>query len=128
MLASFLQSDGTSLLGGEGLVDMVRYMSSFNFDFCYDFEPEVTDDSDSGNLCEVHDLTEPLFQLIALFSPCWKLIDLSMPFSIYKKLESQVSSDILPLLQSFKGRFDWNPMGVEDTSYLPTHFLEVPNL
>ena len=127
-LASFLQSDGTSLPGGEGLVDMVWYMSPFNFNFCYNFEPEVTDDSDLGNLCEVHDLTEPLFWLIALFSPCWKLIDLSMPFSIYKKLESQVSNDILPLLQSFKGRFDWNPMGVEDTSYLPTHFLEVPNL
>ena len=94
----------------------------------YYLEPEIIDDSDSGNLREVHDVTEPLFRLIASSSPRWKAIDLSMPFYICKKLESQVSQDILPLLQSFKARVDWDRTVIQDTGYLPTRFLEAPNL
>jgi hypothetical protein len=88
---------------------------------------EITDDPNSGNLREVHDVTEPLFRLIVSFSPRWKLIDLTMPFSIYEKLESQISKDLLPLLQSFRGNFNWND--IENIKvHLPTRFLEAPNL
>ena len=76
---------------------------------------------------EVNDVIETLFQLLASFSSRWKFIDLSLPFSIYKRLESQISKDPLPLLQSFKGGSVWTYTDYTE-NHIPTHFLEAPNL
>lgn len=81
----------------------------------------------SGGFSESHDAIDPLFRLIASFSSRWKLIDLTMPSPIYKRLESQISKDLLPLLQSFRGNLVW--IYTEDTEgFMPTRFLEAPNL
>ena len=77
---------------------------------------------------EAYDVTLPLFQQILSFSHRWKHVELSMPFSIYKKLESLISGDSLPLLNSLRGNFPLNDMSLEDQNPTPVRFLEAPNL
>jgi len=80
---------------------------------------------------QAYDVTEPLFQQIVSFSPRWKHVELSMPFSVYKKLQSHISEDSLPLLNSLKGDIghnNWDDMFLEHPDSLPVRFLEAPNL
>ena len=56
-----------------------------------------------GNDCKAYDVTEPLLQQILSFSQRWRHVELPMPFAIYKKLETLISGDVLPLLYSLRG-------------------------
>jgi hypothetical protein len=89
---------------------------------------EAADDSVDDR--EAYDVTEPLFQQILPFSQRWKHVELSMPFSIYKKLETLISGDALPLLNSLRGNMSLDDIGFEhpDSDPVPVRFLEAPNL
>ena len=89
---------------------------------------EVVDNSVNDR--EAYDVTEPLFQQILSFSQRWKHVELSMPLSIYKKLETLISGDALPLLNSLRGNMFWTDMHLEqaDPDPVPVRFLEAPNL
>ena len=76
---------------------------------------------------EAHDVTEPLFRQITSFSSRWKHVELSMPFSVYKKLESLISGDDLPLLNSLRSDIERDPISEDPTPFSP-RFLEAPNL
>jgi len=76
---------------------------------------------------EAHDVTEPLFRQISSFSSRWKHVELSMPVSVYKKLESHISGDALPLLNSLRGDIERDPISVDPPPF-SLRFLEAPNL
>ena len=84
--------------------------------------------NDSLNNPEAYDTTEPLFRQILAFSQRWKHVELSMPFYIYKKLETLISGDALPLLNSLRVNIPPNDIRLEDPDLIPVGFLEAPNL
>ena len=70
---------------------------------------------DSVDDCKAYDaVTEPLFQQIISFSQRWKHVELPMPFSIYKKLETFISMNVLSLLYSLRGGLPWGNIGLAD--------------
>jgi len=75
-----------------------------------------------------NDVTEPLFRQILSFSSRWKHVELSMPFSVYQKLESHISGEALPLLNSLRGYIERNEPFSQDPAPFPLRFLEAPNL
>ena len=122
-LSSFLESDGTSLPGVEGLVDAGWYMPPLYLSLLPLGSIKAVDSSVDNH--QAYDVREPLFQQILSFSQRWKHVELSMPFSIYRELET---GDAFPLLNSLRGNFAWNNVGVEHPNSLPVRFLEAPNL
>jgi len=82
----------------------------------------------NGSVDDPQDVTEPLFQQILSFSPRWKHVELSMPVSVYKKLQSHISEDSLPLLNSLRSDIRWNDMFSEHPDPVPVRFLEAPTL
>ncbi|KIM43023.1 hypothetical protein M413DRAFT_394032, partial [Hebeloma cylindrosporum] len=83
---------------------------------------------DSVDAREAYEATEALFQQILSFSPRWKDVELSMPLFFYKKLESHISGDDLPLLNSLRGNIQRNHEDSEGADPFPGRFLAAPNL
>ena len=75
---------------------------------------------------------DPLFLLVLSFSRRWKQLDLTLPFSIYQKLDSYMSRDTLPILQTFRAVAHWQSvMETESVPELirpPITFMGAPNL
>jgi len=90
--------------------------------------------NDANNSREAADLTtDPLFLLVLSFSKRWKQLDLTLPFSIYQKLESHMSRDALPMLQTFRAVAHLQGIMAESASpyhppQTPLTFMEAPNL
>jgi hypothetical protein len=78
--------------------------------------------------------TDPLFLLVLSFSRRWKQLDLTLPFSIYQKLDSHMSRDTLPILQTFRVAVAHSHDDTEPTSMPelirppPITLIEAPNL
>jgi len=75
-------------------------------------------------------VTDPLLHVILSFSRRWRELDLALPFPIYQKLESHVSRDMLPLLQTFKADISWGRGGERPAALAdpPVRFMEAPIL
>ena len=85
----------------------------------------------ANNSREAADLAaDPLFLLVLSFSKRWKQLDLTLPFPMYQRLESYMSRDALPMLQSFRAVAHLQGITAESGSAYPTPFtfMEAPNL
>jgi len=75
------------------------------------------------------DVAGPLFQIIHPFAPRWEHLRLSMPLSVYRRLETRVPLHSLSMLQSFTGNIlaPGPPLGAAFTP-MPLHIIELPSL
>ena len=75
------------------------------------------------------DVADPLFQIIHPFAPRLEHLRLSMPLSIYRRLETRVPLHSLSMLQSFTGNIlsPGPPLGAASTP-IPLHIIELPSL
>ena len=70
-----------------------------------------------------------LFLLVLFFSRHWKQLNLTLPFSIYQKLESHMSRNTLPILQIFRAVVHMDgTMASSSPIWPPITFMEAPNL
>jgi hypothetical protein len=90
----------------------------------FEYSPHVSNDGE-----EEDGVAGSLFQIIHPYAPRWEHLRLSMPFSIYQKLETKIPLDRLSRLQSFTGNISspGPPQGVAPTP-TPLHIIELPSL
>ena len=100
---------------------------SLSIAYPFDYAPPIGngegEDDDDG--------ADPLFQIIHSSAPRWEHLNLSMPLSIYRKLEKKVPIDSLSKLQGFTGNIlsPGPPVGAALASTpTPLHIMEVPSL
>ena len=91
----------------------------------FEYFPHVGNDGGE----EEDDVAGPLFQIIHPYAARWEHLRLSMPLSIYQKLETKIPLDRLSRLQSFTGNIlSTGPsLGVAPTP-TPLHIIELPSL
>jgi len=83
----------------------------------------------SNGSTEDDEVVDPLFQTIRPFASRWRQLDLSMPFHIYQKLETQISLDNLSMLRYFKGNiFLQTSSPTPQSNLVPLHIIELPEL
>jgi hypothetical protein len=94
---------------------------AYPFDYAPHFGSDKGEDDD--------DVACPPFQIIHPSAPRWEHLHLSMPLSIYRKLETKIPIDSLSRLQGFTGNIlsPGPPPGAPPTLTL-LHNIELPSL
>jgi hypothetical protein len=98
---------------------------SLSISFPFGYEPPT--DSTGA---EDDEVVDPLFHTIRPFASRWRHLDLSMPFHIYRKLETMIPLDNLSMLRYFKGNIllhGATPTAPHPT-LIPLHIIDLPAL
>ncbi|KAF8961805.1 hypothetical protein BDZ97DRAFT_1827250 [Flammula alnicola] len=75
------------------------------------------------------DLPDKLFQILLSFCDRWSNIEILMPHNVYQRLQTSISMDKLPMLQTLKAKFDGpEPNHNVQTTDHPSTLLAAPNL
>jgi len=69
------------------------------------------------------ELTDPLIEILLAFAPRWSDIHFWIPPSLYQKLESRLSNDVLPTLQNFTAKVHSKILQTGTTN-----IIQAPNL
>ena len=91
----------------------------------YPFECEP---STNGDSTEDDEVVDPLFLTIQPFASRWRHLDLSVPFHIYRKLETKIPLDNLSMLRYFKGTIFLHSYTPPQPALIPLHIIELPAL
>ncbi|KIM41451.1 hypothetical protein M413DRAFT_445447 [Hebeloma cylindrosporum] len=94
---------------------------SLSISYPFGYEPSV-----GSNVVEDDEVADPLFRTIRPFASRWRDFNLSMPFHIYQKLETQIPLDNLSMLRHFTGIIHVHSS--TQPTLIPLHIIELPSL